>query len=51
MKLQIQTPLGDIEEVEVDPGNSILDLKVCNVTVGRLVMISDPKNCCGSTGD
>ena len=29
MKLQIQTLTGETQEVEADPENSILDLKVC----------------------
>ena len=33
MKLQIQTLTGQVGEVEADPGNSILDLKVCRSSV------------------
>ena len=33
MKLRIQTLTGQVGEVEVDPRDTILDLKVCRILV------------------
>ena len=43
MKLQIQTLTGETHEVEADPQNTILDLKVCRTLLVHLSnAVADP---------
>ena len=44
MKLQIQTLTGETREVEAEPQNSILDLKVCRSLLVCLIIIHNKQD-------